>query len=229
MVRRLPLDPSRTNRGYQPSTLNHQLRVKRIDYPAAIKTLIAELKRMPGVGPRSAERIALWMIQSRDARATEIARAIGDATATIKPCERCGFFTVERICEICADETRDAALICVVEQPTEILPLERTGVFRGRYHSLGGRIAPLDHIGPEDLRIDALIERIKTEQPAEIILAVGADVEGEATASYLAEVLRELPVKVTRLAQGLPAGGGLESADELTLTRAMSGRTAMRS
>src|SRR5260221_1696691 len=229
MVRRLPLDPSRTNRRYQPSTLNHQLRVKRIDYPAAIKTLIAELKRMPGVGPRSAERIALWMIQSRDARATEIARAIGDATATIKPCERCGFFTVERICEICADETRDAALICVVEQTTEILPLERTGVFRGRYHSLGGRIAPLDHIGPEDFRIDALIERIKTEQPAEIILAVGADVEGEATASYLAEVLRELPVKVTRLAQGLPAGGGLESADQLTLTRAMSGRTAMRS
>jgi recombination protein RecR len=200
--------------------------MKRVEYPAAIKALIAELKRMPGVGPRSAERIALWMIQSRDARAGEIARAIGEATQTIKPCTRCGFFTTEPVCEICADPARDPALICVVEQPTEILPLERTGAFRGRYHSLGGRIAPLDHIGPEDLRIDALIERIRTEQPSEIILAVGADVEGEATASYLAGVLRELPVKVTRLAQGLPAGSGLEYADELTLSRAMSGRTA---
>jgi len=202
--------------------------MRRIEYPAAIKALVAELKRMPGVGPRSAERIALWMIQSRDARAGEIARAIGDATQTIKPCTRCGFFTTDLLCEICSDPAREAGLICVVEQPTEILPLERTGAFRGRYHALGGRIAPLDHVGPEDLRIDALIERIKTEQPTEIILAVGADVEGEATASYLAGILRELPVTVTRLAQGLPAGGGLESADELTLSRAMSGRTPMR-
>jgi recombination protein RecR len=201
--------------------------MKRVEYPAAIKALVAELKRMPGVGPRSAERIALWMIQSRDARAGEIARAIGEATQTIKPCARCGFFTTETLCEICTDPARDASLICVVEQPTEILPLERTGAFRGRYHALGGRIAPLDHIGPEDLRIDALLERINTEKPAEIILAVGADVEGEATASYLAGVLRELPVKVTRLAQGLPAGGGLEHADELTLSRAMSGRTSV--
>ncbi len=202
--------------------------MRRIEYPAAIKALIAELKRMPGVGPRSAERIALWMIQSRDARAGTIARAIDDATAAIHPCTRCGFFTTEPLCEICSDPARDAALICVVEQPTEILPLERTGAFRGRYHALGGRIAPLDHVGPEDLRIDALIERITAEQPTEIILAVGADVEGEATASYLAGVLRDLPVTVTRLAQGLPAGGGLESADELTLSRAMSGRTSMR-
>jgi recombination protein RecR len=201
--------------------------MKRVEYPAAIRALIAELKRMPGVGPRSAERIALWMIQSRDARAGGIAQAIGDATQTIKPCTRCGFFTTEAVCEICADPARDATVICVVEQPTEILPLERTGVFRGHYHSLGGRIAPLDHVGPEDLRIDALLARIEAEAPAEIILAVGADVEGEATASYLAGLLRELPVKVTRLAQGLPAGGGLEQADELTLSRAMSGRTAV--
>lgn len=201
--------------------------MKRIDYPVAVKTLIAELKRMPGVGPRSAERIALWMIQSRDARAGEIARAIGEATQAIHPCARCGFFSTETLCEICSDPARDAALICVVEQPTEILPLERTGAFRGLYHSLGGRISPLDHIGPEDLRIDALVERIKTVRPAEIILAVGADVEGEATASYLVGLLRELPVKITRLAQGLPAGGGLEHADELTLSRAMSGRTTL--
>ena len=202
--------------------------MKRLEYPAAIKALIAELKRMPGVGPRSAERIALWMIQSRDARPGEIARAIGDVTATVRPCPRCGFFTTEPLCEICADPARDPARLCVVEQPTEILPLERTGVFRGRYHTLGGRIAPLDHIGPDDLRIDALIDRVKTEAPTEIIFALGGDVEGEATANYLAELLRELPVSITRLAQGMPAGSGLEHADELTLTRALSGRTAIK-
>jgi recombination protein RecR len=201
--------------------------MKRIDYPAALKALIAELKRMPGVGPRSAERIALWMIQSRDARAGEIARVIGEVTGSIRPCARCGFFTTESLCEICADTARDAPAICVVEQPTEILPLERTGVFRGTYHALGGRISPLDHIGPDDLRIAALLDRIKTERPTEIILALGADVEGEATANYLAGVLRESGVQITRLAQGIPAGGGLESADELTLSRAMAGRTKM--
>ena len=202
--------------------------MKRAEYPAAIRALIAELKRLPGIGPRSAERIALWMIQSRDARAGEVARAIGEVTATIRPCPRCGFFTNGALCEICADPARDPALICVVEQPTEILPLERTGAFRGHYHALGGRISPLDHIGPDDLRIDALLARIAAEKPAEIILALGSDVEGEATANYLAALLRELPVTITRLAQGLPAGGGLEHADELTLTRAMSGRTPVK-
>lgn len=199
--------------------------MKRIEYPVAIKSLIAELKRMPGVGPRSAERIALWMIQSRDARAGEIARVIGEVTQSVKPCPRCGFFTTEALCEICADTNREAHVICIVEQPTEILPLERTGAFRGYYHALGGRISPLDHIGPDDLRIAALLDRIKIEQPTEIILALGADVEGEATANYLAGLLRESGVQITRLAQGMPAGGGLESADELTLSRAMTGRT----
>ena len=199
--------------------------MKRIEYPAAIKLLVAELKRMPGIGPRSAERIALWMIQSRDARPLEIARAVGEVTAQIRPCTQCGFFTTEALCEICADPARDAALLCVIEQPTDILPLERTGVFRGRYHALGGRISPLDHIGPDDLRIAALMDRVATEKPGEVILALGADVEGEATANYLAELLRETSVAVTRLAQGMPAGGGLEQADELTLSRALSGRT----
>lgn len=201
--------------------------MKRVDYPPAIKALVAELKRMPGIGPRSAERIALWMIQSRDARPAEIARVISDTTQGIHPCPRCGFFATETLCDFCADDTRDPAHLCVVEQPTDILPLERTGAFRGRYHSLGGRIAPLDHVGPEDLRIDSLVERVKTETPAEVILALGADVEGEATANYIAGLLRDLPVKVTRLAQGLPAGGGLEHADELTISRALSGRTAV--
>jgi recombination protein RecR len=198
--------------------------LKRVDYPPAIKALVSELKRLPGIGPRSAERIALWMIQSRDARPAEIARMIGEVTQSIRPCSRCGFFSTEALCEICRDEQRDPMVICVVEQPTDILPLERTGMFRGRYHALGGRISPLDHIGPEDLRIEPLIERIKSEQPAEVILALASDVEGEATANYLAALVRELPVKITRLAQGLPAGGGLEHADELTLSRALTGR-----
>lgn len=201
--------------------------MKRAAYPAAIAALIGELKRLPGIGPRSAERIALWMLQSRDARPLEVARVIREAQESIRACRRCGFFATDTLCEMCADPTRDATLICVVEQPTEILPIERTGVFRGLYHSLGGRISPLDHVAPEDLRINALIERIKTEAPTEIILALGGDVEGEATANYLATLLRELPVTITRLAQGMPAGGGLEQTDELTLSRALSGRTRL--
>lgn len=199
--------------------------MKRVEYPAAIRDLIGQLKRMPGIGPRSAERIALWLVQSRDARPKEIAESLRAMAETVRACVKCGFFTTDSLCEICADESRAAGPICVVELATDILPLERTGVFRGRYHALGGRIAPLDHIGPGDLRIDSLLDRVKTEAPGEVILALGGDVEGEATANYLAELLREFPaVSVTRIAQGLPAGGGLESADELTLSRALSGR-----
>lgn len=201
--------------------------MKRVDYPAEIRSLIGELKRMPGIGPRSAERIALWMIQTRDARPAEIARVIAETTSGIRPCECCGFFTTQTLCELCTDEQRDSAVLCVVEQATDILPLERTGSFRGRYHAIGGRISPLDHVRPEDLRIDALLERAKSGTLSEIILALGSDVEGDATANYIASLLRELPLKITRLAQGLPAGGGLDHADELTLSRALSGRTAV--
>src|SRR4029079_7795135 len=122
--------------------------MKRAEYPAALLALISELKRMPGIGPRSAERIALWMIQSRDARPAEIARSIASAADQVRPCTRCGFFSTDELCRICADDTRDRTLLCVVEQATDILPLERTGVYRGVYHCLGGRISPLDHIGP---------------------------------------------------------------------------------
>ena len=198
--------------------------MKRVDYPTEIRDLIAQLKRMPGIGPRSAERIALWLVQSRDARPKEIAETLRATAECVRPCVRCGFFTTGDICEICSDEGRNRELLCVVEMATDILPLERTAMFKGTYHALGGRISPLDHVGPEDLRIQALLDRVKSEAPAEVILALGADVEGEATANYLAELLREFPVNITRIAQGLPAGGGLESADELTLSRALSGR-----
>lgn len=198
--------------------------MKRVAYPPLIQALVAELKRMPGIGPRSAERIALWMVQRKDAKPREIATAIEAAATHIHPCPKCGFFTSDTLCDFCADETRDTSLLCVVEQPTDILPLERTGGFRGRYHALGGRISPLDHVGPDDLRIAELIARVKEEKPAEVILALGADVEGEATASYLASLLRETGVAISRLAQGLPAGSGLEHADELTISRALAGR-----
>lgn len=182
---------------------------------------------MPGVGPRSAERIALWMVQARGQQPEEIARAISTTRQSIRPCARCGFFTMEEVCEICADPTRVAGQLCVVEQPTDILPLEKTNAFRGRYHSLGGRISPLDHVGPEDLRINELIERVQKEAFAEVILALAADVEGEATTNYLVELLKPFAVTLTRIAHGLPAGGGLESADELTLYQALSGRTKL--
>jgi recombination protein RecR len=201
--------------------------LKKIEYPAAIRELIAQLRQMPGVGPRSAERIALWMVQSRADQPEAIARAISATRETVRPCRLCGFFTMQELCEICADTTRAADQLCVVEQPTDILPLEKTSAFRGRYHSLGGRISPLDHVGPEDLRIDELIARVEREGFTEIILALAADVEGQATTNYLLELLKPFNVAISRIAHGLPVGGGLESADELTLYQALSARTRL--
>jgi recombination protein RecR len=201
--------------------------VKRIEYPVVLRDLIVQLRQMPGVGPRSAERIALWMVQARQQQPEGIASGITATRAAVHPCLLCGFFATNELCEICLDESRAREILCVVEQPTDILPLEKTSAFRGRYHSLGGRISPLDRVGPEDLRIDALIQRVETESPNEIIFALAADVEGEATTNYLVELLKKFPVTLTRIAHGLPAGGGLESADELTLYRALSGRTKL--
>ncbi len=199
--------------------------MKPIDYPAPFQDLAKQLRRLPSIGPRSAERIALWLTTSADAHPDLLAESL-IAAKSVKPCRQCGFFTTVVTCEICEDAERAAREICVVERATDILPIERTGIFRGRYHALGGRLAPLENVGPEDLRIDALLGRIETEQPTEIILALSADVEGEATANYLSEVLTPSGVRVTRIAQGLPAGGGLEHADQLTLQRALAGRRA---
>ena len=182
---------------------------------------------MPGIGPRSAERIALWMVQVRGHQPEGIAKAIGEARQTVHACSRCGFFAIEERCVICSDPTRGVEQLCVVEQATDILPLEKTGAFGGRYHALGGRISPLDHVGPDDLRIRELLARIEEEKFSEIILALAADVEGEATTNYLVDLLKRLPVTITRIAHGLPAGGGLESADELTLYQALAGRTKL--
>jgi recombination protein RecR len=203
--------------------------VTKIDYPEEVRQLIAQLKRLPGIGPRSAERIALWLLRSTQSPGTVLASALTAAAENILLCEVCGFFSSrERGCQLCLDSSRDPALLCLVEQSTDILPLERTGALHGHYHVLGGRISPLDNIGPEDLRLSQLARRLDSGAVTEIILATGSDVEGEATANYLTTLLRTThpAIHVTRLAQGLPAGGGLESADELTLLRAISGRRA---
>src|SRR3989440_12614527 len=168
---------------------------------------------MPGIGPRSAERIALWIVRARGDQPETIARAIATTRETVRPCPRCSFFTTESLCDICRDESRASDLLCVVEQPTDILPLEKTSAFRGRYHALGGRIAPLDHIGPEDLRIQELLDRVARENFSEIIFALAADVEGEATTNYLVELLKAKPRQVSRSAHGLPAGRERQAAD----------------
>jgi recombination protein RecR len=198
------------------------------DYPEPFRLLARELRRLPGIGPRSAERITLWLASSPDAKPLDLAAALQNAAENLRSCRTCGFFSTEELCEICRDGSRVGAEICVVEQASDILPLERTGFFRGLYHVLGGRLAPLDHIGPDELRIGELLDRVKTEQPREIILALSADVEGEATTHYLAETLAPTGVPLTRIAHGLPAGGGLEHADPLTLQRALSGRNPLR-
>ncbi|MES2439487.1 MAG: recombination mediator RecR [Verrucomicrobiota bacterium] len=202
--------------------------MKRADFPEPVKALVAELKRLPGVGPRSAERIAVWLLQSARANPATLAESLLVAKETVRPCPTCGFFATGSGCDVCDDPTRDDHLLCVVEQATDVLPLERSGSFRGRYHCLGGKLSPLDRVSPEDLRIPPLIRRIEAApEEIEVILALGSDVEGEATANYLAELLRGRNCRLTRIAQGLPAGGGLEHADELTLLRAMQGRRSV--
>lgn len=202
--------------------------MKRADFPEPVKALIGELKHLPGVGPRSAERIAVWLLQSAKANPAPLAEALLVAKEMIRPCPICGFFATEAGCQVCEDPARDDRVLCVVEQATDVLPLERSGAFQGRYHCLGGKLSPLDRVSPEDLRIPPLIRRIEAApEEIEVILALGSDVEGEATANYLAELLRGRNCRLTRIAQGLPAGGGLEYADELTLLRAMQGRRSL--
>jgi recombination protein RecR len=203
--------------------------MKRADFPEPVVSLIGELKRLPGIGPRSAERIAVWLLRHPKADPTRLAGSIVAAHTKIQSCSRCGFFATQQGCALCDDPQRDASMLCVVEQATDVLPLERSGVYRGHYHCLGGKLSPLDRVTPEDLQIPALLRRAESmPADAEIILALGSDVEGEATANYLADLLRDKPLRISRIAQGLPAGGGLEHADELTLTRAMQGRRGFR-
>ena len=197
----------------------------KIEYPDAVIELVQELKALPGVGPRSAERIAIWLLQHPKASPATLSEALLKAKAEVQACETCGFFASNDGCVVCEHPGREPVL-CVVEQATDVLPMERSGVFKGKYHCLGGRLSPLDNVTPDDLRIGGLMARLERESIEEVILELGADVEGEATSNYLADLLRSR-CQVTRLAQGLPAGGGLEHADALTLARAMEGRRGL--
>jgi recombination protein RecR len=193
-------------------------------YTPPVQFLIDELGRLPGVGPKSAQRIAFHLLKIPDDDANRLARAIREAKEKVRFCERCFNVADSTLCPICADERRDSTIICVVEESRDIVAIEKTGEFRGRYHVLLGAMSPLEGIGPEQLKIRELLTRLGPEGVEEVIVCTNPNTEGEVTAMYLARMLKPLGLNVTRIASGLPVGGDLEYADELTLGRALEGR-----
>ena len=196
--------------------------------PEPITALIAALARLPGIGPRSAERLALHLVQTDADSVSRLAEALVLAKKNVGFCQNCGALTDRPVCDICSDSRRDGTLICVVERAVDIISIEKSHGFQGRYHVLGGKISPLNGVDPEDLRIAELESRLNREPVEEVILALGTDVEGDATSHYISARLASRPVKVSRIAQGLPAGSGLEFADEITLGRALQERRPIR-
>jgi recombination protein RecR len=196
-------------------------------YTAPVQALIDELGRLPGIGPKSAQRIAFHLLKMPADDANRLAHAITDAKAKVRFCARCFNVADDELCPICADPRRDAGVLCVVEESRDIVAIERTGEFKGRYHVLLGAISPLEGIGPEQLKIRELIARLEPEGVHEVIVCTNPNTEGEVTAMYLARTLKPLGLTVTRIASGLPVGGDLEYADELTLGRALEGRRAL--
>lgn len=193
-------------------------------YEGAIQDLIDELGRLPGIGPKSAQRIAFHIIQSERVDISRLADVLRTVKERVKFCTECGNISEEELCRICRDPRRDQTLICVVEESKDVIAIEKTREFRGKYHVLGGAISPIDGIGPENLRIRELMVRLAATEIQEIIIATDPNLEGEATATYLSRLLKPLGMKVSRLASGLPVGGDLEYADEVTLGRAFEGR-----
>lgn len=191
---------------------------------SAIQRLLDELERLPGIGPKSAQRIAYWILNEDRVDATRLAQAIIEVKDTVHFCARCFNYAQDELCDICASSKRDQNTICVVSEPRDIPPIERTGTFSGVYHVLGGALSPLEGIGPDDLHIAELLARLNDPSISEVILATNPNIEGETTASYLARLIKPLGVKVSRLASGLPVGGDLEFADEVTLGRAIEAR-----
>ncbi len=192
--------------------------------PPSLQALIIELGKLPGIGPRSAERLALHLVQTEVETVQRLSSILMESRQKISLCQLCGGFTESQPCELCSNLNRDHSLICLVERPVDILNIEKSGAFSGVYHVLGGKISPINGVGPEDLRIVELEKRLHPQKSAELIIALGSDVEGDATSYYLAKRLQSEKIKVTRLAHGLPVGGSLEFADELTLGRAIEGR-----
>jgi recombination protein RecR len=193
-------------------------------YATAVQALIDELGRLPGIGPKSAQRIAFHLLKLPAEDANRLARAISDAKERVTFCERCFNVAEGPLCAMCTDDRRDPSVVCVVEDARDIVAIEKTGEFRGRYHVLLGAISPIDGIGPEQLKVRELLARLEPEGVREVILCTNPNIEGEATAMYLARLLKPLGRRVTRIASGLPVGGDLEYADELTLGRALEGR-----
>jgi len=192
--------------------------------PEPISNLIAALSKLPGVGPRSAERLALHLVQAETGNVKLLAEAMLQARERVRFCDICGALSEKPTCDICQDARRDASLVCLVERPVDILSVEKSGTFRGKYHVLNGKISPLNGVEAEDLRISELERRIPLEGIREVVIALSTDVEGDATSFYLAKRLAREGLRITRIAHGLPAGTGLEFADEITLSRALEGR-----
>jgi recombination protein RecR len=195
-------------------------------FSPSVENLVAQLTRLPGIGSRTAQRLAFHVLQRPQDEALALAAALTEVKERVRFCRECGNLTEEEVCAICLDARRDRGLICVVEQPVDVVSLERTAEFRGLYHVLGGSLSPLDGVEPSDLRIDELLRRVDANGVQEVVLAMNPNMTGEATAAFLADRLRGR-VRVTRLASGLPVGGDLEYADEVTLGRALSGRREM--
>ncbi len=198
-------------------------------YAPPVQSLIDELGRLPGVGPKSAQRIAYHLLKTPPEDAHRLARAIVEAKERVTFCRRCFNFAEGELCKFCTDDRRDTTILCVVEEPRDIVAVERTHEFAGRYHVLQGAISPIEGIGPDQLRMKELIRRLEPENVGEVIIATNPNTEGETTALYLARLLQPLGVRVTRLASGLPVGGDLEYADEVTLGRALEGRRDVES
>jgi recombination protein RecR len=196
-------------------------------YAEPIARLLEELERLPGIGPKSAQRVAFHILKGDDETAQRLSDAIVEVKRQIHFCSRCFNFSAQELCEYCADSTRDSSAICVVEEPRDVVAIERTGEFRGLYHVLQGAMSPIDGIGPEQLRIRELVLRLEDGSVSELVIATNPNVEGETTALYLARLIKPLGVKVTRIASGLPVGGDLEYADEVTLGRALEARREM--
>lgn len=193
-------------------------------YAPPIARLLEELERLPGVGPKSAQRIAYFVLRSDEEVAGRLAEALLEVKRSIHFCPRCFDFAEAEVCEVCSDPERDTRTVCVVEEPRDVVAIERTGEFRGLYHVLGGVISPIDGIGPEQLRVRELLDRVSGGAVTEVVVATNTTVEGETTALYLARMLKPLGLRVTRIASGLPVGGDLEYADEVTLGRALEAR-----
>ncbi len=193
-------------------------------YPPSIKLLIEELKKLPGIGEKNAQRLAFHMLGASTERAQALASALVKMKETVRHCDRCFNLTEDELCNICLDPGRFSGLLCVVQSPRDLLAIEGTGQFRGRYHVLMGVLSPMRGVGPEDLKVSQLLDRVRKEKVKEVIMATNLDVEGEATASYLVTALGPMDVKVSRIARGIPIGGSLEQADSITLGLAIDGR-----